>query len=385
MTQQVRTRPKNRRESIIVAASAHFHQRGYAGTSLEDIAGDLGITAPAIYRHFHGKDAVYTAALEANLRQLEACVAAAVDTPAVLHGLAVLAVEYPTLGLLWRPDRRRRLVDPDGAIEQRLSSTVQALGTLLEREATPGIAPLLARAALAVVSSTGFYESALAPADQARQLEAVLAAVAEFRPSGSLVELSPVTDTIVDRPWASRRSAVLDACSALVIQRGSYHAVTIEEIAATASVSPATVYQLFSTKAELFAAVLRRAVNWATVAIQRASSSAASAEEALELVVASSLELSAQHPSWAGSLADELASLPTDEQREVVIGVDEYLAEWLVVCEAVTAPASTEEVRVRMRAALGVIDDRAVVGSEELVLSVEDMCRLVRQMLLRSE
>jgi AcrR family transcriptional regulator len=383
MTDQVRTRPKNRRDSIIAAASAHFHRRGYAGTSLEDIAGDLGITAPAIYRHFQGKDAVYTAALEANLRQLEACVATASDTRGVLHGLAVLAVEYPTLGLLWRPDRRRRLVDPDRAIEERLSRTVEALGTLLEREATPGIAPLLARSALAVVSSTGFYESALAAAEQTRQLETVLAAVAEFRPSGSLVELAPVSDTAVDRPWATRRSAVLDACSALVIRLGSYHAVTIEEIAATAGVNPATVYQLFSTKAELFAAVLRRAVTWATVAIQRASSSAGSAEEALNLVVASSLELSAQHPSWAGSLADELASLPEDEQREVVLGVDEYLAEWLVLCEALASSLAGEEVRVRMRAALGVIDDRAVVGSETRVLSVEDTCRLVRQMLTR--
>ena len=46
-----------------------FLQRhGYSGTSLEDIAGDLGITAPALYRHFRGKDALYTAALESNLR-----------------------------------------------------------------------------------------------------------------------------------------------------------------------------------------------------------------------------------------------------------------------------------------------------------------------------
>ena len=64
MTDQVRTRPRDRRASILAAARRRFHQNGYAGTSLEDIAGDLGITAPALYRHFRGKDALYTAALE---------------------------------------------------------------------------------------------------------------------------------------------------------------------------------------------------------------------------------------------------------------------------------------------------------------------------------
>ena len=75
MTDQVRTRPRDRRASILAAARARFHRHGYTGTSLEDIAGDLGITAPALYRHFRGKDALYTAALESNLVHLEECVA----------------------------------------------------------------------------------------------------------------------------------------------------------------------------------------------------------------------------------------------------------------------------------------------------------------------
>ena len=55
----MRTRPRDRRASILAAARARFHRHGYSGTSLEDIAGDLGITAPALYRHFRGKDALY--------------------------------------------------------------------------------------------------------------------------------------------------------------------------------------------------------------------------------------------------------------------------------------------------------------------------------------
>ena len=42
------------------------------------------------------------------------------------------------------------------------------------------------------------------------------------------------------------------------VRRGGYQAVTIEEIAATAGVSPNTVYSYFGGKADLFVAVIRR-------------------------------------------------------------------------------------------------------------------------------
>ena len=381
MTDEVRTRPKDRRNSIVAAASAHFHRRGYSGTSLEDIAGDLGITAPAIYRHFRGKDALYTVALEANLTRLEECVAAADDTRAAGRALAELGVAHPTLGLLWRPDRRLRLVDPDGAIERRLGATVEALGRLLAQEAPADLTHLLARSTVAAVSSTGFYESALGAGDQSRELEHVIAAVAGFRPQQPLVDLPAAVEAPIARPWTTRRSALLDACATLVITRGGYHAVTIEEIAATAGVATASVYQLFATKADLFAAVLRRAVSWAMVAIQQASSGAATAEQALDRAVASSLALSAQHPSWAGSLADELSSLPEGHLEDVAEAVEQYLAEWLALCGVVAGPASPDRVEVRVRAALAVIDDRAVGAGDHPVLTVEDTARLVREIL----
>ena len=40
------------RERILHAALALFAQRGYAGTSMSDIAGALGLSKAALYRHF---------------------------------------------------------------------------------------------------------------------------------------------------------------------------------------------------------------------------------------------------------------------------------------------------------------------------------------------
>ena len=384
MTDEVRTRPKNRRELILAAASVRFHQSGYAGTSLDDIAGDLGVTAPALYRHFRSKDDLYTAALELNLRQLESSIGEAASVRQAIRGLAEVAVTHPTLGLLWNTDRRRRLVDPNGSIENRIVVVADDLGALFEGDADPELARLLARGALAASSSTGFYASALAPEEQAAQLERVLEQVAAFRPSDPLVTLDVASETVVTRPWATRRSALLDAGAALVVQRGGYQAVSIEEIAAVAGVSPNTLYLDFTGKADLFVAVLRRAASWLTASLQQASAQATSAEEALRLAVLSSLELSAQHPSWTGSLADELTNLPADQITDLVVSVEEYLDEWLALCVANAPALAVEEVRVRMRAALAVLDDRALEAADRRVLSSGDSADLMLA-ILRSE
>ena len=49
------------RESILMAALRLFSRNGYEGTSMRDIAGEVGISQGAIYKHFTGKDALLEA------------------------------------------------------------------------------------------------------------------------------------------------------------------------------------------------------------------------------------------------------------------------------------------------------------------------------------
>jgi AcrR family transcriptional regulator len=48
---------------VLDAAERHFAARGYAATSLGDIADDVGIRAPSLYKHFASKRALYLAVL----------------------------------------------------------------------------------------------------------------------------------------------------------------------------------------------------------------------------------------------------------------------------------------------------------------------------------
>lgn len=47
-----------RTDAILVAAAQLFAERGYSGVSLEEIGAAVGVSGPAVYRHFAGKQAL---------------------------------------------------------------------------------------------------------------------------------------------------------------------------------------------------------------------------------------------------------------------------------------------------------------------------------------
>lgn len=52
------------REGAITAAIERFHSTGYDGVTMEAIGADVGVAASALYRHFPGKAALLTAAVD---------------------------------------------------------------------------------------------------------------------------------------------------------------------------------------------------------------------------------------------------------------------------------------------------------------------------------
>lgn len=53
-----------RRETILQGAAGAFAEKGYAATSMEDVAAAAGITKLIVYRHFGSKGELYDAVLE---------------------------------------------------------------------------------------------------------------------------------------------------------------------------------------------------------------------------------------------------------------------------------------------------------------------------------
>jgi AcrR family transcriptional regulator len=56
-------RRRSRRDEILEIAVGLFASRGYHGVSMDDIGSAAGVTGPALYHHFAGKEAMLVAAL----------------------------------------------------------------------------------------------------------------------------------------------------------------------------------------------------------------------------------------------------------------------------------------------------------------------------------
>jgi AcrR family transcriptional regulator len=62
-TRSTGVRRRTRRDEILDIAVGLFAKRGYHGVSMDDIGAAAGVTGPALYHHFAGKEAMLVAAL----------------------------------------------------------------------------------------------------------------------------------------------------------------------------------------------------------------------------------------------------------------------------------------------------------------------------------
>jgi AcrR family transcriptional regulator len=161
-------RRRSRREEILEIAVGLFATRGYHGVSMDDIGAAAGVTGPALYHHFAGKEAMLVAALIPVSEQLlaggreriarhegrpRAALAALVDfhVDFALANPAVIALHLHELDRL--PDDPRRQIRR----LQRLyvEEWVTTL-TALRPELSAGEARVLAHAAFGLMNSTPF-------------------------------------------------------------------------------------------------------------------------------------------------------------------------------------------------------------------------------------
>ncbi len=69
-TRRVRMTGKERREQLLDVGRALFAERGYEGTSVEEIAHTAGVSKPVVYEHFGGKEGLYAVVVDREMRRL---------------------------------------------------------------------------------------------------------------------------------------------------------------------------------------------------------------------------------------------------------------------------------------------------------------------------
>jgi len=161
-----RSRQKSdRRSQLLAAAEQLFAERGFLAVRLEDIGAVAGVSGPAIYRHFAGKEHLLVELLtEVSARLLEggqSVVAQAPDAHAALAGLIEFHLDFA----LTEPDliriQDRDLANLPGSAQRQVRRAQRRyveiwVGAL--HQVKPGVdedrARIMAHAAFGLINST---------------------------------------------------------------------------------------------------------------------------------------------------------------------------------------------------------------------------------------
>ena len=187
---------QTRREQILAAAAELFARRGFHGVSIDDIGAAVGISGPALYRHFRSKDAMLGEMLTSISEFLLTGGQRTLDTHAepdqaltelvrfqvdfALDNPALITVQERSLGILTEPDRRRVR-----AMQRRyVELWVRTIMTTVPDASEPG-ARAAAHAVFGLINSTP--HSAYLDRAQMAQLLYRMSMAALVSP-GSLVE-----------------------------------------------------------------------------------------------------------------------------------------------------------------------------------------------------
>jgi AcrR family transcriptional regulator len=157
---------RERRAQLIDVSRALFAERGFDGTSVEEIAARAEVSKPVVYEHFGGKEGLYAVVVDREMQRLLDRMTAALtgDDPKVLIERAALAL----LGYIEdEPDGFRILVrdspvaaSATGTFSSLLVDIVSQVEHILGREFKargfdPRLAPIYAQALVGMVALTG--------------------------------------------------------------------------------------------------------------------------------------------------------------------------------------------------------------------------------------
>lgn len=159
---------KERREQLIVVGRKLFADRGFEGTSVEEIAGVAGVSKPVVYEHFGGKEGLYAVVVDREIAGLLGSITNALSADGGSH----LLLEQAALALLDyvenHTDGFRILVrdSPPGQTTGSLASLMSDVASQVEyilvdafkrRKLDAKMAPLYAQMLVGMVALTGQY------------------------------------------------------------------------------------------------------------------------------------------------------------------------------------------------------------------------------------
>lgn len=373
-----RRRPKNRRDQIIRAAAESFSEHGYFATGVDQIAGQVGISGPALYRHFPNKYALFSETAHALGTELDRAISAVpvlVDEPAeelrlLVTELTKTTIENRNRGALYRwearylnPQDRRALGTLVGRLHNRFAAPLGRLRPELTTPTPPGAGRLdtdakyLSGSILSVIGSITTHRASL----PRKRIESVIGDLSMTvahtdLPPIDLLTSDPVASGSGGLQMASKREALLTEAIRLMRSRG-FHDVTMEEIGAAVGMNQSGVYRHFDTKNAMLTTAFARANERITASISDSLAASTTPREALDKLVFRYVELSFVNSDLLNLYLSEIGSVPESQRAELRDQQRRNVEEWAQLVVQVHPHLTSVEARYRVHAASNAVLD----------------------------
>ncbi|MCC5574400.1 TetR/AcrR family transcriptional regulator [Microtetraspora sp. AC03309] len=362
-----RRRSKDRKEAIAVVAAELFCARGYHNVGIEDIAEEVGITGPAIYRHFSTKQAVLAAAVQELVTHFVECVrsGAHMDAPhdrlhAALRALVRYTLDRRTMARLYQWEGRYLPAEQRAVVAASFDGAVRTLRELLldlRPELAKHDAALLTAAALSVIASPSTHRASLSRTKAERTIldcvTAVISADLPAAPRQRQWRHRPDQFTLLPR-----RERLLAEAIRLFHERG-YHQVSISDIGQAAGINASSVYTHFASKAELLAAAYYRATSRLEHTVAATLADASTPVQALGRLIDAYVKITFDQADLAAVYLSESENLPPADLRRLRAAQRRHVDTWVGLVAEVCPEEEPSETRFRTHAALNIVADLA--------------------------
>ncbi|MFF5294009.1 TetR/AcrR family transcriptional regulator [Paractinoplanes globisporus] len=350
------TRPRNRRQLIVEAAGQVFSERGYHAASMEGIAARVGISAAALYRHFPNKYALFAEAANVMVDRLVVAVDEAPADAALADVLAAVirvTVAHRASGGLYRWEARYLERADRGLLRAKFGHVVGRVTEMVRREFPLPDERLRAVAALGVIGSVTMHHTTIGPRRiEDLLLESAMRVVATdpaaAAGSARLVELpaQPVPRT--------RRAEILAAAIPLFARDG-FANVTNVQIAQAVGLAPSAIYRHYPGKVDILVAACLQAAGLLAQAVDRSLHRAADPRRAVTALAAAYVAYSFEHNALTSVAEAELAGLPADLRRPLILAQREHIAVWEQQLRAARPELDSRQARLLVHAGFGVV------------------------------
>ncbi|MFE6865947.1 TetR/AcrR family transcriptional regulator [Kitasatospora sp. NPDC057692] len=345
-------------------AAERFHRGGYHRVSMAEVAAGVGITAPALYRHFRSKAELLDRTVRVGLDALADGVRAAGSTAGLAAALAAVAVAHRPLGTLVQRDARLLPPARRAALRRELRAVVRRMAAVLRAE-RPGLtaadAELLCRSALSAGAGLSRLSAAPPPRRAERLLRELLTALLAVRLDGAGPRLGPAFVPAPDpgpAPGGPSRREDLLAAAVRLFHREGFENVGTDRLGAAVGISGPSVYRHFDSKARLLAAVLARGRERLRREVGGAiTGTPGGPERALAAGLAAYVAFALRDGGHLGLTLSETERLEPPDRRAAVDFRREFLRVWVDLLLRMRPEEDTTAARIRVHALFSLVDD----------------------------